>query len=51
MPQLNQTETTAQEPASESEAAVAWCDLDKRQIFDAVGRDEDEKLLRDTYRL
>ena len=25
-------------------------DLDKKQIFDAIGRDEDEILLRDTYR-
>jgi serine/threonine-protein kinase haspin len=29
---------------------VAWSDLDKKKIFDAIGRDEDEKLLRDTYR-
>ncbi|OAX79753.1 HASPIN protein kinase [Emergomyces africanus] len=29
---------------------IAWSDLDKRQIFGAIGRDEDEKLLRDTYR-
>ncbi|PKY06439.1 hypothetical protein P168DRAFT_249192 [Aspergillus campestris IBT 28561] len=29
---------------------VASSDLDKKQIFDAVGRDEDEILLRDTYR-
>ena len=29
---------------------VAASDLDKKGIFDAVGRDEDEKLLRDTYR-
>lgn len=29
---------------------IAASDLDKKKIFDAVGRDEDEKLLRDTYR-
>ncbi|KLJ11461.1 hypothetical protein EMPG_13350 [Blastomyces silverae] len=29
---------------------IAWSDLDKRQIFGAIGRDEDETLLRDTYR-
>jgi serine/threonine-protein kinase haspin len=29
---------------------IASSDLDKRQIFDAVGRDEDEILLRNTYR-
>lgn len=29
---------------------IASSDLDKRQIFDAVGEDEDEVLLRDTYR-
>lgn len=29
---------------------VASSDLDKRQIFDAIGEDEDEALLRDTYR-
>jgi len=29
---------------------IAWADLDKKKIFDAIGRDEDEKLLRDTYR-
>jgi serine/threonine-protein kinase haspin len=25
-------------------------DLDKKQIFDAIGHDEDDALLRDTYR-
>jgi serine/threonine-protein kinase haspin len=29
---------------------VASSDLDKKQIFDAIGRDEDEAMLRDTYR-
>ena len=29
---------------------VASSDLDKKQIFDALGQDEDEILLRDTYR-
>ncbi|PTU24228.1 hypothetical protein P175DRAFT_0489359 [Aspergillus ochraceoroseus IBT 24754] len=29
---------------------VTSSDLDKKQIFDAVGQDEDEILLRDTYR-
>lgn len=31
-------------------AEVASSDLDKKQIFDAIGCDEDEALLRDTYR-
>ncbi|PGH21636.1 HASPIN protein kinase [Polytolypa hystricis UAMH7299] len=30
--------------------AIASSDLDKKRIFDAIGRDDDEKLLRDTYR-
>lgn len=29
---------------------VASSDLDKKQIFDAIGVDEDDALLRDTYR-
>lgn len=29
---------------------IASSDLDKKRIFDAVGRDEDEILLRNTYR-
>lgn len=29
---------------------IASSDLDKKQIFNAVGRDEDEILLRNTYR-
>lgn len=29
---------------------LASSDLDKKQIFDAIGEDEDEALLRDTYR-
>ncbi|KAF3894852.1 hypothetical protein GTR04_2860 [Trichophyton interdigitale] len=31
--------------------SVAWTDLEKKEIFDAVGRDEEEKFLRDTYRM
>ncbi|OJD12641.1 HASPIN protein kinase [Emergomyces pasteurianus Ep9510] len=31
-------------------AEIAWSDLDKKKIFGAIGRDENEKLLRDTYR-
>ncbi|OJJ44108.1 hypothetical protein ASPZODRAFT_18875 [Penicilliopsis zonata CBS 506.65] len=31
-------------------AEIASSDLDKKQIFDAIGRDEDEVLLRNTYR-
>lgn len=30
---------------------VASSDLDKKQIFDAIGQDEDDILLRNTYRL
>lgn len=29
---------------------IASSDLDSKQLFDAIGRDEDEILLRDTYR-
>jgi serine/threonine-protein kinase haspin len=29
---------------------IASSDLDGKQIFDAIGRDEDEILLRNTYR-
>ncbi|KAI5283830.1 hypothetical protein KEM52_003205, partial [Ascosphaera acerosa] len=29
---------------------TAWCNLDERGIFDAQGHDEDDELLRDTYR-
>lgn len=29
---------------------VVSSDLDQKEIFDAVGQDEDEALLRDTYR-
>ncbi|KAK2740640.1 hypothetical protein FQN57_006009 [Myotisia sp. PD_48] len=32
------------------EQLIAWTDLDRKEIFDAIGRDEDEKLLRNTYR-
>ncbi|KAK5797987.1 hypothetical protein VI817_004278 [Penicillium citrinum] len=35
---------------SEGVVEIASSDLDKKQIFDAVGEDEDEALLRDTYR-
>lgn len=31
-------------------AEITSSNLDKRQIFDAIGQDEDEALLRDTYR-
>ncbi|KAJ9209353.1 hypothetical protein DTO166G4_9052 [Paecilomyces variotii] len=34
----------------EEQPEIASTDLDKKQIFDAVGVDEDEKLLRNTYR-
>ncbi|EEP78433.1 predicted protein [Uncinocarpus reesii 1704] len=30
---------------------TVWSDLDKKKLFDAIGQDDDEKLLRDTYRL
>ncbi|ODH12583.1 HASPIN protein kinase [Paracoccidioides brasiliensis] len=43
---LNENESQKKHPVVE----IAWSDLDQRQIFGAVGRDEDEKLLRDTYR-
>lgn len=31
-------------------AEVASSDLDKKQIFDAIGENEDDAFLRDTYR-
>lgn len=34
----------------EEQPEIASTDLDKKQLFDAVGVDEDEKLLRNTYR-
>lgn len=34
----------------EETVEVASSDLDKKQIFDAIGQDDDEILLRDTYR-
>jgi serine/threonine-protein kinase haspin len=34
----------------EDEVGIASSDLDSKQLFDAVGRDEDEILLRNTYR-
>jgi serine/threonine-protein kinase haspin len=37
-------------PISEGNVEVASSDLDSKQIFDAIGRDEDEILLRNTYR-
>ncbi|EFR03268.1 haspin protein kinase [Nannizzia gypsea CBS 118893] len=36
---------------SYTSGSVAWSDLEKKEIFDAVGRDEEEKFLRDTYRM
>lgn len=36
------------EPAGVVE--IASSDLDKKQIFDAIGEDDDEILLRNTYR-
>ena len=29
---------------------IASCDLDRKRLFDAVGRDDNEILLRNTYR-
>lgn len=34
----------------DGKADIASCDLDEKELFDAVGQDEDEALLRDTYR-
>ncbi|EER37351.1 conserved hypothetical protein [Histoplasma capsulatum H143] len=45
-----QAEAEAATESKKEPVAIAWSDLDKRQIFGAIGRDEDEKLLRDTYR-
>lgn len=46
---LSRTELQLSEDPSIT-TEVASSDLDKKQIFDAVGQDEDEALLRDTYR-
>ena len=40
--------TPGEDPGQWSEITAS--DLDKKKIFDSVGRDEDEKLLRNTYR-
>ncbi|KAJ5477283.1 hypothetical protein N7539_007427 [Penicillium diatomitis] len=45
-----QSESLEPEDNPDSIVETASSDLDKRQIFDAVGEDEDEALLRDTYR-
>ncbi|GIK03353.1 hypothetical protein Aspvir_007422 [Aspergillus viridinutans] len=46
---LSRAELRASEDSDEI-VDIASSDLDKKQIFDAIGRDEDEILLRDTYR-
>ncbi|KAK1144244.1 hypothetical protein N8T08_005657 [Aspergillus melleus] len=46
---LSRAELRTAEEAGEV-VDIASSDLDKKQIFDAVGRDEDEILLRNTYR-
>ncbi len=46
---LSRAELQATEIGIES-PGIAWTNLDKKKIFDAIGRDEDERLLRDTYR-
>ncbi|KAK2799557.1 hypothetical protein FQN51_006871 [Onygenales sp. PD_10] len=47
---LSRAELEPDDAPDETSGDVAWSDLDKKQIFDSIGRDEDEKLLRDTYR-
>ncbi|EPS27531.1 hypothetical protein PDE_02474 [Penicillium oxalicum 114-2] len=49
---LSRADLQISDPANNvgSMVEIASSDLDKRQIFDAVGEDEDEVLLRDTYR-
>ncbi|GFF37466.1 putative serine/threonine-protein kinase haspin homolog [Aspergillus udagawae] len=46
---LSRAELRASDDSNEI-VDIASSDLDKKQIFDAIGRDEDEILLRDTYR-
>ncbi|KAK2877771.1 hypothetical protein FQN49_001198 [Arthroderma sp. PD_2] len=46
--ELSLYETTEAGPIDET---VAWSDLERKDIFDAVGRDEEERFLRDTYRM
>lgn len=46
---LSRAELRFNEDANE-QSDIASSDLDKKQIFDAVGKDEDEILLRNTYR-
>jgi serine/threonine-protein kinase haspin len=36
--------------SGENATEVTSSDLDKKQIFDSIGQDEDEILLRNTYR-
>ncbi len=45
---LSRAELLMDETAEPME--VTSSDLDKKQIFDAIGQDEDDALLRDTYR-
>ncbi|RAH75268.1 uncharacterized protein BO66DRAFT_338421 [Aspergillus aculeatinus CBS 121060] len=45
---LSRAQLHLSEAAEEHE--IASSDLDKKQIFDAIGRDEDEIMLRNTYR-
>ncbi|KAI5304695.1 hypothetical protein KEM56_006097 [Ascosphaera pollenicola] len=47
---LSRAELRYEEKDSKDDVEVAWCNLDERGIFDAEGEDEDDKLLRDTYR-
>lgn len=46
---LSRAEVRTRDDLSEK-IEIASCDLDSKQLFDAVGRDEDEILLRNTYR-
>ncbi|KAL2369593.1 hypothetical protein RJ035_006290 [Blastomyces gilchristii] len=45
-----EAEAEAEAGSENPTVEIAWSDLDKRQIFGAIGQDADEKLLRDTYR-
>ncbi|KAI5296780.1 hypothetical protein KEM55_005609, partial [Ascosphaera atra] len=47
---LSRAELRGENGGNEAEVQVAWCNLDDRGIFDAIGEDEDDALLRDTYR-
>lgn len=48
---LSRAELESKVAEGNSLIQTAYNDIDKKKIFDAVGTDKNEKLLRETYRL